>query len=316
MPPSGPTTSTTSPASGSGTAASGAVAASCSTTASAAAAEPTDDVAGAGQSVDLGEPGPARLLGRLARGRAPSGERLVAARTVPPDHAPGRGPRHDHVGTDLGHRLDRELAALALGQRLHDHEPRLRRRVRRRRRRPRPRAGPRVGRGDRAARRRPGAVGDHEALADAEPLRPSRRAGPRGRRARRSRRLRSGDALEQEDAARSRGSVFVERVAQPGEEARALARATVPTSGPSSPRSAASLRSSSSCSGSSRVGVCTSTCTMQVAAPCAAQVRDAPARQGRRSGRTGCRPELDRASAVEGLERQRGAERRRRHRAR
>ena len=49
----------------------------------------------------------------------------LAPRAAPPlGHRPGRRPRDDLVHAQLGHHLDRQLAALALRQRLHDDQSR------------------------------------------------------------------------------------------------------------------------------------------------------------------------------------------------
>ena len=75
----------------------------------------------------LRKPGPTRLLGRLARRRPQPGQRLIGPIGSPPGHAPLRRPRHDHVDPDLGHQLGGQLAAVALQDRLHDHDPAARR---------------------------------------------------------------------------------------------------------------------------------------------------------------------------------------------
>ena len=88
---------------------------------------------GAGRARDLGQPGAAGLLGGLAGGGAPLGQGALAPVALPPgDGALGR-PREHGVDADLGHQLDRELAPVALRQRLRDDQPRLRRRDRARR---------------------------------------------------------------------------------------------------------------------------------------------------------------------------------------
>ena len=87
-----------------------------SATTSAVDARPRDDR----------EPGPAGLLRRGLRGVDPAPPRTVRAVAAPLRHAVGGRPRHDLVDTDLGQQLDGQLAAIALGQRLHDDEARLR----------------------------------------------------------------------------------------------------------------------------------------------------------------------------------------------
>ena len=73
------------------------------------------------------QPRPAGLLAGRPRGRGPLAHgRASALSAVPASDAPLGLPRHDHVDADLGQGLDRELAALALGQRLHHDQPRRR----------------------------------------------------------------------------------------------------------------------------------------------------------------------------------------------
>ena len=107
-------------------------------------------------------------------------QRLLAAPVAPPGHAPRRRPRHDLVDADLGHRLDGGLAAVALGQRLHDDQPRRRRRLDRRPwpRRPR-RTSCRPPSRPRRRARRPRAVDQLDRLTGAQPHARWRRAGPR-----------------------------------------------------------------------------------------------------------------------------------------
>ena len=121
-PPSGPTTTTTRPDAGTSISASDADASSCRTTARSASAHERDDVVGRRQRRDVGQPGPARLLGGLAGGGPPAGQRLVGALALPDRDRAGGCPRHDLGGADLGEHLDGELAAVALGQRLDDDE--------------------------------------------------------------------------------------------------------------------------------------------------------------------------------------------------
>ena len=142
---------------------------------------------GAGRGRDLGQPGAAGLLGGLAGGGAPLGEGALAPVALPPgDGALGR-PREHGVDADLGHQLDRELAPVALRQRLRDDQPRLRRRDRARH--------PDLNRdrvladgGDHSLGQRPGAVADVRPLARPQAAHRGRvmalRAGQRqGRRA-------------------------------------------------------------------------------------------------------------------------------------
>jgi hypothetical protein len=67
------------------------------------------------QAGHLGEPGAAGLLGGLAGGGAPLGQGLVAALSLPFRDRAGCGPGDYRVDADLGHQLDGELAAVALG---------------------------------------------------------------------------------------------------------------------------------------------------------------------------------------------------------
>ena len=99
-------------------------------------------------------------------------QRLVAPRPVPLRDRACRGPRHDLVDAELGHHLDGELGAVALGQGLHDDEPRLRpaardRRARTASRRPSPATAATT-----QCEQHAGAVGDQDVLTDAEPLDP------------------------------------------------------------------------------------------------------------------------------------------------
>ena len=87
---------------------------------------------------------------------------------------------HDLVDADLGRQLDRQLAAVALGQRLHEHQPGRGRRLARAASTSsstssRPTAH------DRQSARVAAAVDQVDRLADPQPPRPSRRAGPRAR---------------------------------------------------------------------------------------------------------------------------------------
>ena len=99
-------------------------------------AQQVDDVVGGDDVAYLGEPRPPRLLGGLAGGGPPPGERLVLAVAAPHGDDRERGPGHDHVDADLGEHLDGELAAVALRDGLDDDDSRrlgvARRRPRRR----------------------------------------------------------------------------------------------------------------------------------------------------------------------------------------
>ena len=106
--------------------ASDSVASSCSTTARSARRPGSTHVGGGGQLRDLRVPGPPRLLGRLARGRPPLRQRLRRPLALPHRHAARRRPGHDLGDADLGEHLDRELAAVALRQRLHHGDGRRR----------------------------------------------------------------------------------------------------------------------------------------------------------------------------------------------
>ena len=122
MPPSGPTTSRISPVPGSGSAPSAVSASGSSTIAHAAAAT---------RAVTPGSPaGPVTSGNRARRACLPASravdrhraERPVAALPRPAHHAALCGPRDHHVHADLGHQLDRQLAALPLGNGLgHGH---------------------------------------------------------------------------------------------------------------------------------------------------------------------------------------------------
>ena len=82
--------------------------------------------------VDRRQPRAARLLAGLAGGGLPLGVRLGGTLALPDRDRAGRRPTGTiRVDADLGEHLDGELAAVALGQRLHDGEGR--RRPRRRR---------------------------------------------------------------------------------------------------------------------------------------------------------------------------------------
>ena len=76
------------------------------------------------QRRDLGQPRAVSLLRRLADDRRPARAALLGLRGIPPRDAARRLPRHDLVDAELGRRLHRELVAVALGERLHEHDPR------------------------------------------------------------------------------------------------------------------------------------------------------------------------------------------------
>ena len=77
------------------------------------------------RAADHRQPRPARLLGRLPGGRPPLVAGPVAPVTAPLRHRAGRRPGHDLVDADLGHRLHGQLAPVALGDALHDDQPRI-----------------------------------------------------------------------------------------------------------------------------------------------------------------------------------------------
>ena len=123
IPPSGPTTSSTSPASGRATSASGVVASSCSSSARSAAADPSGQSGGVDRLGHGRRPQPAGLLGGLTRRAAPASQPLDASLARPAHDGSGRLPGQDLADPDLGQQLDRQLAAVPLGQRLGDDEP-------------------------------------------------------------------------------------------------------------------------------------------------------------------------------------------------
>ncbi len=118
MPPSGPTTTTISPWSGSATSASGA-------DRRLVQHERRHKLVGRGELTHLGHPRPPALLGRLPRGAAPLLERLGPAWAVPLGDRSCCRPRDDRVDAEFGHRLDREFGALALGQCLNHDKSRV-----------------------------------------------------------------------------------------------------------------------------------------------------------------------------------------------
>ena len=73
---------------------------------------------------DLGKPRAVRLLRRLAHDRRPARAALLGLRGVPSRDAARRLPRHDLVDAELGRGLHGELVAVALGERLHEHDAR------------------------------------------------------------------------------------------------------------------------------------------------------------------------------------------------
>ena len=98
------------------------MASSCSTTARSASATSATTSAVDRELGDLGEPRPARLLGRLAGGRAPPGQRLGRALALPDRDAARGRPGDDPRDADLGEHLDGELAPIALRDRLDDDD--------------------------------------------------------------------------------------------------------------------------------------------------------------------------------------------------
>ena len=127
MPPSGPTTSehVTGIRAGRRRRAAS-VASSCSTKADAAAAHPRGEVGGRGRGGEHRSPGAAGLLGGGHEHGIPLAPGLLAALAAPLHDAARRLPRHHLVDPALGGRLDRLVVAVVLGQRLHEHEPRAR----------------------------------------------------------------------------------------------------------------------------------------------------------------------------------------------
>ena len=136
MPPSGPTTTTIRPASGRPARRAAAVASSWSTSARSASATRAASSAVEASGVTVGSHERRDCLAGLAGGGLPLRVGLRRALALPDRHRAGRGPRHDAVDADLGEHLDGELAAVALGQRLHDGDRRLRARLAARRTRP------------------------------------------------------------------------------------------------------------------------------------------------------------------------------------
>ena len=112
-----------------------------------------------------GAPG---LLGGGEHGRLPLAAGLVAALAAPLHDAARRLPRHDLVDPELGRRLDRLVVAVALGQRLHEHEPGLGSGSRQPRRRCRS-SSRLAGRHDLAGEPQPGAVGEQHLLPRRDP---------------------------------------------------------------------------------------------------------------------------------------------------
>ena len=284
MPPSGPTTSTTSPSAGSGTLGErlGGVLVQHQ-----AAAAPRTRPAAPRWSPWARPPGAGRA-GTACRPRGhgiPAAPGPLAARAPPlHDAALGR-PGHDLVDAALGGQLDRQLAAVALGDRLDQHQPRAGLRLDDPGRPPQldgswpsattarldPRPAP-------SARSRRSPTPGRRTVAACRPSGPSRTTiagrppGPR--------RQHGGAAV----------GACVTGLARRA-ACRRSSRSTSPTPalGRSSPRSRASSRSSSSCLASRRVGIWTIDVDEEVAAPGAAQVRDARAAQRHACRRAGCR---------------------------
>ncbi|GAA2135142.1 hypothetical protein GCM10009727_29420 [Actinomadura napierensis] len=130
--------------------------------------DPGGDVGGGREVRHLRQAAAAGLLGGLSGGGAPPPERLLPPFRAPLGDAPGRRPRDDPVDAGLGHGLHRQLAPVALRQRLDDHEPRRGRRLD-------PAGqhvqgeGRAVGGGDDALGEQPGTVGQVDALARPQP---------------------------------------------------------------------------------------------------------------------------------------------------
>ena len=288
-PPSGPTTSTIVAGGRDVDRGQRPVAASCRTSARSASRQPartTSAVVASGATSGATPGGPAWR----PRGRSPATSRRDFAARSPFQTATLRAAAHGTIGcdADLGEHLDRELAAVALGERLHDDQPRASGRGSWRRRRP-DREHPLAGRVTVAGRRRPGAVGEHDLLPHPQPAyghgvvglvagHLDRRSGldPGERRHQVDRQASSAHAsVRWLNASRSRPKTDL----RPGP--------TWPV-GCSSPRIAASSRSSSSWRASSRVGVSTTMVHDEVAARRRAgrgrRARASPARR-----RTGCR---------------------------
>jgi len=120
IPPSGPTTTSRSPDSGRLRRAEAGRGARLQHDRARRLPDQLSHLAGRGGGGDLGYPGAAGLLGCLARGQPPPGQRALPARALPHRDAAGRGPRHDPVHADLGHLLDGQLAPVALGNGLDD----------------------------------------------------------------------------------------------------------------------------------------------------------------------------------------------------
>ena len=73
---------------------------------------------------DLGNPRAVRLLRGLAHDRRPPGAALLGLGRIPSRDAARGLPRHDLIDAELGRRLDGELVAVALGERLREHDAR------------------------------------------------------------------------------------------------------------------------------------------------------------------------------------------------
>src|SRR4051812_10721238 len=232
------------------------------------------DLPGGHRLGDLGDPGtPGRLGGRPRRG-PPPGQALVDAVGPPAGHAAGRGPRDDPVDAELGGEVDGERPAVALGQRLDEEELRLRRRHVVPGGDPHPQplgtAGDDDALGDPAA-----AVADPHLLASVQPQHVD---GVPALGAVDQQLLPPGQVVEQEQ----RGAVELGGLGRhPAFHASRMRENSPPWPSPrspwgrSSPRSTASSRSSFSCSGSSLVGVTTSTWTIRLPRP-VARSRGAP----------------------------------------
>ena len=121
-PPSGPTMNMISPVDGHAPARPAAAsAASCRTTVSAVCDPQRRSSAVVIGSRHCGYPEPPALLRRLPGGRPPAGQAALDPLRRPSHHRPLRLPGHDLVDAQLGQHLDGQFGTVALGQRLDDH---------------------------------------------------------------------------------------------------------------------------------------------------------------------------------------------------
>ena len=227
-------------------------------------------LAGGHQVGDLGHPRTAGLLAGRARRGPPLRHALGDPVLAPAGDAAGRRPRHDPVDAELGGELDGQRPAVALGQRLHQHQLRLGR-------------GHLVPRPDahaQAARRRRSTTSPSATVPRPSPTRTRspggaaarrRRAGPRRRRPAAPRRRAprpAGTAARRRARGRPRrrssSSAPVERVADPGEQPALRLAVRV---GLVLAAQRGQLAQQLLLLGSSRVGVETSTCTSRLPRP-------------------------------------------------